>query len=99
MSQLINVAITNESAKVQSRLEINFAPIVKLAWGASEEVFPWLRSIDEYGVTYLNARQAMHAARELKMLDAPTELASDIEMLIKTLENVETHTLVAFFGD
>lgn len=99
MSQLINAVITNEKGEVLSSIDGNFAPIVKIAWEAGEDTYPWLTSIDEYGNTYINTRQAVYIIKEIESLHLPSDLKADTDAIIQILRNLKPHTLVAFFGD
>lgn len=101
--QHIGMRLEDESGGVIENFPINFADVIKILWdNNSLKSFPWLASIDPYGLTIFNLNQSPKVIEELERL--LNEVGDrDIEGLIKdsinVLKKVEQHVYIKFIGD
>ena len=103
--QFIHVSLVNENDKDVEVSNINFADVVwDVLWKvpSSKEKYPWLSTIDPYGMTWLNGLQLAHVAEELKNLKSETKNSIHIKTIEDTLmffKNQSTHKYIKFMGD
>jgi hypothetical protein len=68
----------------------------------SKTEFPWISSIDPYGMTWLNLYQMEHFSRELTLLKDKVQernIVEAIDTLLQFLTKVEQHVYLRFSGD
>lgn len=103
MSQFIEVVKTNERGEIIQPTEINFAPIIMYIQSSKiEKEYPWISTIDEYGLTMINHLQAKYIVSELEKLLGLIEgegLKSPISEVVALLSGLENHKYVKFLGD
>ncbi len=82
------------------KIEINLAEIIKELPNDSKEKFPWLWSIDPYGLTMFNLYQVPHVINELEELARLNKsLESEIKDIIEFMKQIEQHTYIRLIGD
>lgn len=104
MAQHIGVSKFDESNNLIEQYDINLAAIHEAlsSDAKSKDDFPWLSSIDEYGVTTFNALQVAHVRDEIKNLSnnfETSELLNPLKRLDQVLSNLDRHEYVKLIGD
>lgn len=102
--QHIGIQIDNETFNKVRDNQINFAKVLGYVWqNTQKEEYPWIWSIDAYGLTIFNIHQTPHLTNDLSKLKDKVEkegLKKDIQDLINFItENMEQHLYLKFIGD
>lgn len=104
MAQYINVERVTENSELLSAGDFNVAEIVNLVWSVDSPNidYPWLSTIDPYGLTYINHPQKEPYLKDLSQLS----LASEATQILQTIEKfhsfileTKTHEYVRLTGD
>ncbi|MEK7535960.1 MAG: hypothetical protein AAB590_03030 [Patescibacteria group bacterium] len=104
--QNISLHLEDERGNVIERTNINFANIILVLESieAYTKKYPWLSSIDPYGYTVFNTRQAPKLIGELKKLKEDIQrqdvlLDDVVDNTISFLIKVAQHSYARFIGD
>lgn len=104
MAQNISVERISENNEVLCAAPCNAAEIVNVLWNLQDfkVTYPWLSTIDPYGLTYINSPQKQLYLEELSRLALAVEAvqAQDAISLFKNfIADTETHQYVRLTGD
>lgn len=101
--QHIALNLINEKGELVQKSEINFADILLFLFRQEnfENRFPWLSTIDPYGLTIFNQLQIKNITKELEMLQIISEnklksLIQESSNFIKRSGDLE---FIKFIGD
>lgn len=100
--QHIGVVLEDERHKELSRLNINFADVLSNVWkNTNRNEYPWIWSIDPYGLTVFNLNQIPYLRNELKIFakGLNNEGAKIVDELVSFIGKLEQHTYLVFIGD
>jgi len=100
--QNIRIIVEDERHKELSQSDINFADVLNTVWETTnKDKYPWIWSIDPYGLTLFNLNQVPYLKLELKKLskDLNEEGQEIVKKLLTFIEKVEQHKYLVFIGD
>ncbi len=100
--QHIGVIIEDEKHKELSRSNVNFADILNTVLeNTDNKKYPWLWSIDPYGLTVFNFNQIIHFKSELEIFsgDLSKEGSEIVKELLSFVQKIQQHTYIVFIGD
>ena len=103
--QYINLYLVDENDKDIEKSDVNFADIIgKLLWKIPdfEKKYPWVSTIDPYGMTWLNGFQTPIVAKELERLSSESneqEYKDTINRALDFFKKQTTHRYIKFAGD
>jgi hypothetical protein len=104
MAQNINIERISESGEILSSSNCNVAEIVNVLWEIHDFKvnYPWLSTIDPYGLTYINHPQKQLFLEEIAKLALATESSQARDILDSFrsfIMETETHQYVRLTGD
>lgn len=104
MAQHIGVQKISESGGVLQQTDLNFASVINYIWKLPDATtqYPWLSTVDEYGLTFINRPQRERLVSDLEKLKSSTDnpdVKETVEEVIELINSLQVHQYVKFIGD
>lgn len=100
--QHIALLTIDESGNQIKRSDINFAEIMQNVFEDTDyqNKYPWLSTIDPYGLTFFNQLQVKKMVEELKKLsESNNNIEVTVKLLINYVESLGDLEYLKFIGD
>lgn len=104
MAQHIGIQKTAEDGSVRDQTDLNFADVINCIWQLPDAAaqYPFLSTIDEYGLTFINRPQRKRLVSDLKKLESSTDdpgIQGTIKGVIALIDSLGVHEYIKFIGD